>query len=300
VDNAPVAGRIMFMFVTVFLVSLLLFSYNFFWKYSITPRMRGITMTAITNFFLILAASLILLLFASLIFKVRAPIPYLMFYFFRNLIIAVVVVLVTYVVELIERLKQEKIELLTLQHQNAETELAALRSQIDPHYLFNTLTTLSSLVRANSNETISFIDHMADTFRYMLENRTQKVVKVRDELSFLHSYVFMMKKRFGEGLDVVMSVSDEYLDKEIPQFALQAVVENATKHNIVSIKKTLRIELTSRDNCITVRNNLREKKSANGYGIGLTNLVQRYWLIGKKKIQVTKGDDFFEVTLPLL
>src|SRR5690606_30492996 len=132
----------------------------------------------------------------------KAVRAYFIFYFFRNFIIAIVVVLVAYAVGLIDELRQEKIEVLLLQKQNTETELAALRSQIDPHFLFNTLTTLSNLVRNNSKESISFIDHMADTFRYMLDNRAEKVVPITDELSFLRSYVFMMQKRFGGVLEV--------------------------------------------------------------------------------------------------
>jgi LytS/YehU family sensor histidine kinase len=204
------------------------------------------------------------------------------------------------VVELVERLRQEKIELLTLQHQNIETELAALKSQIDPHFLFNTLATLSSLVRLNSKETIPFIDHMADAFRYMLENRMQRVVTVSDELSFLQSYLFMMKKRFEQGIQVEINIGPEQLARKIPQFALQTVFENAVKHNIVSAREPLRIELTCNHDSITVRNNLKEKKSFNGYGIGLDNLSQRYWLMGKKKIKVMKEENFFSITLPLL
>jgi len=302
VDDAPVAGRVMFIFATVFVMSLLLFNYNFFWKYSIIPKWQShrIHVTAITNLLLIIVASLALVMLASMIFSIKAVIAYLMFYFFRNLIIAVVVILVTYVVELVERLKQEKIELLMLQHQNTETELTALKSQIDPHFLFNTLTTLSCLVRVNSSETISFIDHMADSFRYMLENRSQKVVTVRDELTFLQSYIFMMKKRFEDGLHVGMSIQDEHLDRAIPQFAIQTAVENAMKHNIVSTKQTLRIEMRSDGDCIAVWNNLNEKKSSEGYGIGLDNLAQRYWLMGKKVVKVTKGVNYFQVSLPLL
>jgi two-component system, LytTR family, sensor kinase len=286
----------------VFTASMMLFSHNFFWKLAYEPKkqMPRIVLLVLTNFVLILAISGLFVILAVMIFDVKAVKAYFLVYFFRNLTITVVVILVTYVVNLVERLRQEKIEFLLLQQQNTETELAALKSQIDPHFLFNTLTTLSSLVRNNSKETVSFIDHMADTFRYMLENRSQKVVVVKDELSFLHSYIFMMKKRFEEGLHVEMGIRNEHLERTIPQFALQTVVENAMKHNVVSAKQALRIEITSNDNSITVRNNLKEKKFSQGYGIGLNNLAQRYRLIGEKEIKVTKGDNFFEVMLPLL
>ncbi|HEX6224108.1 MAG TPA: histidine kinase [Chryseolinea sp.] len=300
-DSNPLA-RVVFMFLTVFAASLILFDYNFFWKrWSADKKPRyHIMITMAVNLLAVLLISIVCVAVASAIFHIKAVRTYFIFYLFRNLTIAVVVVLVSYVVELVERLRQEKIELLTLQRQNIETELAALKTQIDPHFLFNTLTTLSSLARANSKETISFIDHMADTFRYMLENRTQKVVTVKDELSFLQSYLFMMKKRFEEGFQVNIDVRDEHLARLIPQFALQTVFENAMHHNIVSAREPLRIELTCNHDSITVRNNLKAKKSSKGHGVGLDNLAQRYWLMGKKKIQVVKDENSFSITLPLL
>lgn len=300
--DSQVLARIMFMFVTVFTTSVVLFIYNFFWKYSFESKDRThrIAVRTAFNLILIIVTSILYVLVASEIFNLKALKAYFIIYFFRNATIAIVVILVVYVVELIERLRQEKIEVLTLQRENTETELAALKSQIDPHFLFNTLTTLSSLVRMNSKEAVSFVDHMADTFRYMLENRKQKVVTVRDELSFLQSYIFMMKKRFEDGLYVDMNILEEHLDRGIPQFALQAAVENAMKHNIVSTKQILHIEMRSDGDCIAVWNNLNEKKSSHGYGIGLDNLAQRYWLIGKKILKVTKGAHYFQVTLPLI
>ncbi len=300
--NPPVSGRVVFIFLTVFTSSVVLFSYNFFWRKILLTR--SIKYRSLLNIILILLVICILTIFieglAILIFEIKALKAYFLIYFFRNLIIAVVVFLVTYAVDLVEKLRQERIEVLLLQNQNAETELAALRSQIDPHFLFNTLTTLSSLARGNNAETVSFIDHMADVFRYMLENRSQKVVLVGDELSFLRSYLFMMKKRFEAGLHVEIDIGRSQLEMRIPQFALQVVIENAIKHNIVSVKNPLRIQIRSTDDCIVVRNNLNERRSSEGFGIGLDNLSQRYWLTGNKKIRVTKGDNFFEVVLPLL
>ena len=141
---------------------------------------------------------------------------------------------------------------------------------------------------------------MADTFRYMLENRTQKVVTVKDELSFLQSYLFMMKKRFEEGIQVEINMDPSYLGRLIPQFALQTVFENALQHNRVSARDPLRVELTCKTDSITVRNDLKEKKLFKGHGIGLDNLAQRYWLMGKKQIKVIKGENCFSITLPLL
>ena len=300
--NPLVSGRVIFIFSTVFASSVVLFSYNFFWRKRLLAG-SGKYRSLLNGFLNLLVISILAIFIeglAILIFDIKALRVYFLIYLFRNLIIAVVVFLVTYAVDLVEKLRQERIEVLLLQNQNAETELAALRSQIDPHFLFNTLTTLSSLARGNNRDTVSFIDHMADVFRYMLENRSQKVVLIGDELAFLRSYLFMMQKRFEEGLNVEIDISDAHLEMRIPQFALQVVIENAIKHNIVSVKNPLRVQIRSADDCILIRNNLNEKGNTQGYGIGLDNLSQRYWLMGKRKIRVTKGDNSFEVVLPLL
>src|SRR5690606_26175145 len=199
------------------------FLVNFSWIRSlqaITGGRRWIV-ALISNLLFVAISAAVVVILAIVIFRVQAIAPYFLIYFFRNLLITVMVVLVTYVVDLVERLKQERIEVLQLQKRNAETELAVLRSQVDPHFLFNTLTTLGSLVRSNNSEAVAFIDHMADTYRYMLENRGLKAVPVREELSFVESYLFMMKKRFEEGLYVITNIREEFLDRTIPQFSLQ-------------------------------------------------------------------------------
>jgi LytS/YehU family sensor histidine kinase len=256
--------------------------------------------TATINLLLVLGITIVIFFTANAIFTLKAPKAYFLVYLTRNTTIALGVILVTYVIELVDKLRREKIEVLTLKQKNTEAELAVLKGQIDTHFFFNTLTILSSLVRSNNSETIRFIDHMADTFRYMLEARSRNVVTVRDELSFLESYLFMMKRRFEDGLRVEIDIHQDLLGRSIPQFALQALIENAIKHNIISIKQTLRIEIRSHENRIVVSNNLNEKKFTSGYGIGLDNLAQRYWLMAKKEITINKSDGSFEVSIPVL
>jgi LytS/YehU family sensor histidine kinase len=211
-----------------------------------------------------------------------------------------VVVLVTYVIELIDKSRRDKIKILTLQHQNSETELSALRSQIDPHFLFNSLASLSGLIRANSREALEFVNHLSETFRYILEKREHKLVTVRDEIHFVESYIFMLKKRFADGFQIIMNVNEEHLSRNIPQFALQIMIENAFKHNLVSGKNPLIVEIDSGANNLRVRNNLLPKKIIPGYGIGLANLSKRYQLLGRVNIATTKTLTHFEVDLPLL
>jgi sensor histidine kinase YesM len=293
----PIGQRMSFLFCTVFITTLVLFQFNLFWKF--TGSRTTFFWNSAVNIFIIVLSSLVWVWFAKVVFGIGAARAYFVFYLFRNVTILLLVLLITYGIELVETLRQEKIEILTLQRQAAETELAVLRSQVDPHFLFNTLTTLSSLVKSNSKETLSFVDSMADTFRYMLEKREQKVVAVHEELRFLESYLFMMKKRFDAGFEVELKISETCINKNMPQFALQIAVENALKHNIVSVKHPLKIEIYSYGGAIHVRNNVQRKKTEVSYRIGLENLSNRYRFI-KKQMTIKCNDHFFELNLPLL
>jgi two-component system, LytTR family, sensor kinase len=293
----PIGQRMSFLFCTVFIITLVLFQFNLFWKRK--GSQTTFFWNATANIFIVVLSSLVWVWFAQIVFGIGAVRAYFVFYLFRNITILLLVLLITYGIELVETLRQEKIETLTLQRQAAETQLAVLRSQVDPHFLFNTLTTLSSLVKSNSKETLSFVDSMADTFRYMLEKRELKFVSLHEELRFLESYLFMMKRRFDTGFEVEVKIGESCINKNIPQFALQIAVENALKHNIVSAKHPLKIEIYSHGSAIHIRNNVQRKKTEASYGIGLENLSNRYRLI-KKQMTIKSDDNFFELNLPLL
>jgi two-component system LytT family sensor kinase len=295
-------GRGLYLFLSVFLTSILFFQYNLFWKNKVAGRDRMIRrfIHVMFNMLLIVIISGVLIILASRIFSIGEARALFIFYVFRNTSIMLVVLLVTHVIELVDKSRSDKIKILTLQHQNSETELSALRSQIDPHFLFNSLTSLSSLIRANSKEALEFVNHLSDTFRYILEKREHNTVTVKDELHFIESYIFMLRTRFADGFQIIMNINEEHLNRNIPQFALQVMIENAIKHNLVSAKNPLRIEIHSLGNDLCVRNNLQTKNIISGYRIGLSNLSKRYHLICGKNIAILKTADYFEVRLPLL
>ena len=294
--------RIVFLFVTVFLSSILFFQYNFFWKRWLSARRQGWiawVQNLLFNIGLVLVLSVALMWIADGIFTISVKRPFFIFYVLRNVLIAFVAMLVAHVIELLENLRHEKIKTLLLQHQNIETELAALKAQIDPHFFFNSLNSLNVLIRENTKEALAFVDHFSQSFRYILENREQKLVTVREELVFLESYLFMMEKRFASGLVVNIRIADDLHARSIPQFALQFLVENAVKHNQVSARHPLRVDIYSEPDHIVVKNNLQKKQSAKGYGIGLANLSKRYQLIHDTDITVQTGPTHFEVKLPI-
>jgi sensor histidine kinase YesM len=297
------AARVFFLFTSVFLTSALLFQYNLFWKnrtLATKKRFEKQVFNLIINVILLLFVSGVLILISAYIFNINAERAFFIFYLSRNTVITIVVMLVTYVIELLDKSRIDKIEILTLQNQNSETELSALRSQIDPHFLFNSLASLSGLIRANSKEAVVFVEHLSETFRYILEKREHKVVMLKDELHFVDSYIFMIRKRFDQGFKISINIDDKHFSKYIPQFALQITIENAIKHNLISVKNPLIVDIDSLETSLRIKNNLQPKKMMPGYGIGLTNLSKRYQLISGKNIVTTKTNDHFEVELPLL
>jgi two-component system LytT family sensor kinase len=294
--------RIVFLFVTVFLSGILFFQYNLFWRRRLSVRKSGLIaplQNLLFNMGLVVVLSVALMWIADGLFTIPAKRPFFVFYLLRNVLIAFVAMLVTHAIELLENLRHEKIKTLTLQHQHVETELAALKAQIDPHFFFNSLNALNVLIRENTKEALAFVDHFSQSFRYILENKEQKLVTVREELVFLESYLFMMEKRFASGLVVNIRIATDLYTRRMPQFALQLLVENAVKHNQVSARHPLTVAIYSEPDHIVVKNNLQKKQSAKGYGIGLANLSKRYQLIHNAEITVLTGPTHFEVKLPI-
>lgn len=295
-------GRLIFLAVTVFFTSLLFFQYNLFWKDRWNTRqpvwLRN-TLNLLVNLMLVLIVSILVNRSSTHFFGLRKT--FFTFYIFRNLLIAFVSMLVAYVYDVMEQSKQDRIKLLMLNTEKVESELARLKNQLSPHFLFNCLNSLTGVIRENQKEAIHFVNHLSETFRYMLEHRQNNLVPVHYELVFLDSYLYMMNARFGKGLRVRIDVAEAYWQKKVPQFGLQLLVENAIKHNVVSERRPLIIQITANKDSIEVSNSLQLKsQSAEGYGIGLASLAKHYELLGKSPIEVVKTEYEFYVTLPLL
>jgi two-component system LytT family sensor kinase len=300
--------RLIFLALSVFLTSMIFFQYNFFWKrwimaFLTARKVRSPWLLGMLN----LSLNLILLVglaiagtrLSSFFFDGKKT--FFTFYLFRTFLMAVVAMLIAYVYEVMEQSKQDRIKLLMLNNEKIETELASLKNQIDPHFLFNSLSSLTGVIRQNQQEAIRFVSHLSETFRYVLDHRECSLISLYHELSFLESYLYMMKVRFGSALKIHIDIGEVHLAKRIPQFGLQLLVENAIKHNLVSERKPLTIHISADAVGIVVSNNLQLKKhSARGYGIGLANLRKQYELLGKPPIEVVKTDREFNVYLPLL
>ena len=198
--------------------------------------------------------------------------------------------------------KQTSLEAEQLKNISTQAELQLIKSQINPHFLFNNLNVLSALIMKDNNEANRFIEEFSKVYRYILSNHDKELVELRTEVDFIKPYIFLLEKRFADGLKIKVSIAEHYKDQYIIPASLQMLIENAIKHNVVSRHKPLLIDVHSNgNNTLVVSNNLQAKQTVeNSTGIGLQNIIKRYQLVSNKKVTIDRDEKNFTVTLPLL
>ncbi len=195
------------------------------------------------------------------------------------------------------RLQSEELKRVSLQSQ-----LDNLKSRVNPHFLFNSLNTLSALIPERPEDAVRAVEQLARSYRYLLQSTGKEVVSVEEELENVRAYLYLMQIRFGEALKVDINVPDDLRNHFIVPLALQMLVENAIKHNVLRQKQPLDIRVyTHEDAWLRVENPIQPRpKPAEGTGTGLENIRRRYALTGGKEIQVRQEAGLFRVDLPLL
>ena len=188
-----------------------------------------------------------------------------------------------------------------LKRENLSAQLNALRTQVNPHFLFNNLNTLSSLIPENPKHAVNFVQQLSKVYRHILEVKDEKSILLKDELEVLNAYTFLLQTRFEKNLEVNINIPPEKMQKKIVPLSLQILMENAIKHNIVSSDKPLHIEVFTENGSLVISNNLQMKNQVNeSTGIGLDNIRNRYKLISEKPVMVTESDTNFTVSIPLI
>ena len=188
-----------------------------------------------------------------------------------------------------------------LKRESLNAELNALKTQVNPHFLFNNLNTLISVIPEDPKLAVEFVKQLSRLYRHILEVKDEQTILLKDELDVLRAYAFLLQTRFGNNLDVVINVPDEKLNRKIVPLSLQLLMENAIKHNIVSSDKPLTIEVFAVNGKLVVSNNLQKKNQINeSTGIGLDNIRNRYRLLGNGKVEVTENGSNFTVSIPLI
>ena len=189
----------------------------------------------------------------------------------------------------------------TLKRENLAAQLNALRTQVNPHFLFNNLNTLSSLIPENPEHAVDFVQELSKVYRHILEVKEEKSISLKDELEVLNAYTFLLKTRFDKNLQVNINIPPEKMQQKIVPLSLQILMENAIKHNIVSADKPLHIDVFTENGSLVVSNNLQMKKQINeSTGIGLDNIRNRYKLLSDKPVKVTESETNFTVSIPLI
>jgi len=196
-------------------------------------------------------------------------------------------------------LRQSMLENAYLKQENLQAQLSSLKQQISPHFLFNALNTLSSL----SHEEVvkEYVLNLSEVYRYVLRYQEKKEVQVQDELVFIHAYVYILKSRFEDGVKINITVNPNNLQQKILPFSLQLLVENAIKHNSISYRDPLSINIYDLNGALVVENDFRPRITMESpSGTGLQNLSKRYQLAAGREIQITRNSSTFKVEIPFL
>jgi len=198
-----------------------------------------------------------------------------------------------YSVGQIRKLKAERKQL--------ELQFEALKSQLSPHYLFNSMNTISSLVYRDPHVAETFIRNLAETFNYVLRTKDVKTVKIAEEIEALKDYRYLLYIRYSAAVELEIDVEEAFLKHPIPPLTLQLLVENAVKHNVISNAQPLVIKIQSDEDQLHIVNNKTESPGHSAsHRVGLNNIRKRYARFTKEQVQVEEGEEQFEVILPML
>ncbi len=194
------------------------------------------------------------------------------------------------------RLKEQKIIAGT-----ANAKFESLKNQIDPHFLFNSLNVLSSLIEENPENAQQFTTSLSKIYRYVLEQKDKELVTVSEELAFAKTYMKLLKMRFENSITFELPTDFENPDAKVVPLSLQLLLENTIKHNVVSENKPLHIKIYLKDNFLVVENNLQKKEVLQDRkGVGLQNIVSRYAILSERKVLIDETKETFAVYLPIL
>lgn len=189
-----------------------------------------------------------------------------------------------------------------LKNRQIRTQYEVLQNQMSPHFLFNSLNTLTTVIAEDPKSAIAFTEKLSEVYRYILQNKDRELVTLEEEAAFVQSYVFLLQMRYPDNLSVDFKIEQKYQQLNIPPLTLQMLVENAIKHNVVSKSKPLHIDIyIENGKSIIVKNNLQKKESLDkSTKTGLENIKKRYSILGGHEIDVITSAANFMVAVPLI
>lgn len=222
-------------------------------------------------------------------------------FFQRGLYTATNMISLPFGVLLAKKFYEGQTQYLKIEKQQKENELKILRSQLDPHFLFNNLNTLDALIDSNTTKAKEYINRLSLIYRYLIQTKDSEVMELSEELMLAENYIFLIKTRFGTDYDFTINKQASVNDKFIPTGALQALLENIVKHNKVKNGNTIKTKIVINQNNLTISNKKSNLSSDNlSFGTGLENLKMRYKLLTDKEIVIKNLDNNFSVTIPVI
>ncbi len=224
-----------------------------------------------------------------------------MYYYLGPLLVITIISLFFHLVYFYKALQEKKVKEQKIIAGTASAKFDALKNQLDPHFLFNSLNVLASLIDENPDQAQRFTTSLSKVYRYVLEQKDKDLVSLQEELKFANTYMKLLKMRFENSIyfEVPTELSNE--EAKVVPLSLQLLLENTIKHNIVSENKPLRINIYEVDGYLIVENNFQKKEVlGTRKGVGLQNIVNRYHVVTERKVLIEQTEDFFRVKLPVL
>ena len=222
-------------------------------------------------------------------------------YYIISLLITFVVTLIFHLIYFYKKTQENKVKEQKIIAGTATAKFESLKNQIDPHFLFNSLNVLSSLIEENPENAQRFTTSLSKIYRYVLEQKDKELVSVEEELSFAKTYMNLLKMRFENSLFYELPDSLPSQDAKVVPLSLQLLLENTVKHNVVSEHKPLHIRIFVVGDYLAVQNDFQKKEVLQTrQGVGLQNIINRYAIITRRKVLIEQNEKTFTVKLPIL
>ncbi|MCL3780490.1 histidine kinase [Prolixibacteraceae bacterium JC049] len=206
-----------------------------------------------------------------------------------------------YAKSFLAHLRKSMAKQIELEKDKVQLKYEALKNQIDPHFFFNNLNVLSSLVEEDQEQSQQFIQQMTKIYRYVLEQKSKEITTLKEEIAFVDQYIFLQKARFEEGVQLKIDIEQSLLEKQVVVLSMQLLLENIFKHNAISDETPISIEIGIEQDYVIIRNNINPKRILpHSNKIGLENIKQRYSLLTDNPVIVENYGQYFIVKLPLL
>ena len=293
-------------FLLTVLVAFLMFTLNFYILQPLEKRGKLKSLIIFLAIFLTLISVFVLnQLFYSLLNMVDSgphPRGYQDEFISRNFFVSGLVIACVLIMRLIYQKQSVQIENETLKSEALQSQFESLKNQLSPHFLFNSLTALKTLINESPAIAQDYVNNLSKALRYTLQSNEKQLVTLKEETDFTESYLFLIKMRFDTNLTVIVQTDEKYLSYRLPPLTIQTLVENAVKHNEASKRKPLAITIQTSDNdSLVARNEINEKiTEEEGTGIGLPNLSKQFQLLLGKDITISHENNEFRVEVPLI